>query len=91
MNNAKYVSEYKIEISFNDNKTVVADFKEIIFQEKRLIFQPLRDISFFKRFEVDYTILWSNGLDLAPEFLYFMAFHKDTRLQEQFKKWGYAA
>jgi hypothetical protein len=38
---------------------------------------------------VDYTISWENGLDLAPEFLYFLAFRNEPELQELFRKWGY--
>jgi len=35
------------------------------------------------------TIIWANGADLAPEYIYFKAFKDDPDLQEQFKKWGY--
>lgn len=88
---AKYISGYKIEITFSDKRSSIVDFKEILFNEERLIFKPLRDISYFQKFKVDYTIIWENGLDLAPEFLYFKAFQNDEDLQEQFKEWGYAA
>ncbi|NMM28971.1 MAG: hypothetical protein HHJ12_17205 [Glaciimonas sp.] len=35
------------------------------------------------------TVVWPNGLVLAPEFVYFTAFKNDPSLQSQFKKWGY--
>jgi len=35
------------------------------------------------------TLIWPNELDIAPEYLYFQAFKDDSRLNGQFKKWGY--
>jgi len=35
------------------------------------------------------TIVWSNGIDLAPEFIFFQAFKDERNLQLQFKAWGY--
>lgn len=37
------------------------------------VFEPLRDLAAFRSFRVDpelETIVWENGADLAPEFLY---------------------
>ena len=47
------------------------DFGEVIYSDKRPIFGELIDIAKFRQFKVDFdTIVWENGLDLAPEFLY---------------------
>lgn len=86
---AKYLEEYKIIINFSDEKNGQVDLKQTIFSDKRTIFSQLKDIEKFKNFKVDYTIIWSDELDLAPEFLYFKAFRNDPSMQTQFKKWGY--
>jgi hypothetical protein len=68
---ADYIEDYKISVTFNDDESGIIDLKEVIFNDKRPIFKELVDIAKFRQFEVDFdTIVWRNGLDLAPEFLY---------------------
>lgn len=68
---AKYLYNYQIELLFDTGETKVVDLKDTIFKDKREIFTPLREIDYFKRFEVKFnTIEWPNELDLAPEYLY---------------------
>jgi hypothetical protein len=58
------------------------------------MFEPLKDQSAFSCLVVDKeldTIAWSNGADLAPEYIYFQAFKHEPELQEQFRQWGYLA
>jgi hypothetical protein len=67
---AKYRDEYKIWIRFNDGIEGEVDLANELEGE---IFGPLRDISKFRAFKIDpvlETIVWENGADLAPEFLY---------------------
>jgi len=67
----KYIEDYKIEVAFEDNIKGIINFKNIIFSDKRPIFQELKDKKKFSQIKVDMdTIVWKNGLDLAPEFLY---------------------
>lgn len=67
---AKYIKDYKLEVAFDDNKKGVVDLKETIENDHREIFQELQDQKKFKRIKVDMdTVVWENGLDLAPEFL----------------------
>lgn len=68
---AHYVDAYRIHIEFSDQSSAVLDLKEIIWRDSRPLFQALREVDQFKHFQVaGDTIVWDNGLDLAPEFLY---------------------
>ena len=88
---ARYIEGYKVEVSFNDGKTGIADLSAAL---KGPVFEPLRDLSAFSQLRVDEeleTVVWPNGADLAPEYIYFQAFRNNPELQQQFKKWGYIA
>ncbi len=64
---AKYINEYKVWLSFNDGAEGEIDLSSELYGE---IFEPLKDISFFKSFTLQgHTLSWSNGADFAPEFL----------------------
>jgi len=86
---AKYQDDYKILVEFNDHRKEVVDLKDFILNGKLKPFKQLQNIEKFKNFTVDYTIKWSDELDLAPEYLYFKAFENDTKLKNKFKEWGY--
>ena len=48
----------------------MVDLKDELYGE---VFEPLKDMERFRSFKVDpdlETIVWENGADLAPEFLY---------------------
>ena len=67
---AKYVRGYVLWLSFNDGAEGQIDLEAELEGE---VFGPLRDPSQFQRFRVDpevQTVVWDNGADLAPEFLY---------------------
>ncbi len=86
---ADYIEDYKIEVSFNNGRKGIADLFDAL---RGPVFTPLKDKAFFSNFEVDNelaTIVWPNGADLAPEYIYFKAFRDDPELQTQFKQWGY--
>ena len=88
---AKHLNDFKILISFNDGKTGTVDLSQSLTGS---IFDPLKDIGIFSQLKVDKeidTIVWPNGADLAPEYLYFQAFKEVPELQNKFKKWGYIA
>ena len=65
---AKYVSEFVIFLKFNDGTEGTVDLADKL---KGPVFESLKDISYFKSFSLKaWTIEWTNGADLAPEFLY---------------------
>lgn len=67
---AKHLHDYTVWIRFNDGAEGEIDLEPELEGE---VFGPLRDKEVFRRFRVDpeiETLVWENGADLAPEFLY---------------------
>ena len=67
---AKYLHDYVIRLRFNNDAEGEIDLEEELEGE---VFEPLKDLEKFKSFKIDpdlQTIVWDNGADLAPEFLY---------------------
>lgn len=67
---AKYLHDYVIWLKFNDGAEGEVNLEDELYGE---VFEPLKDLEMFKSFRVDpvlETIVWENGADLAPEFLY---------------------
>lgn len=92
VNKATYVKDYTIRIVFDNGKSGIANLEKTIFNDERRIFSKLKNISHFQKFKVAHsTVVWSDELDLAPEYLFYLAFKEDVKLQEQFKIWGYIA
>ena len=86
---ARYLNAYCIEVAFNNGKKGIAELVDAL---KGPVFEPLKNLEVFASFKVDpdlETIVWENGVDLAPEFIYYQTFKNEASLQEQFKKWGY--
>jgi hypothetical protein len=68
---SKYLQQYQIWIKFNDGKEGIVDLADLILNDSREIISQLKDLKRFKSFKVEMdTIVWSNGADLAPEYLY---------------------
>jgi hypothetical protein len=67
---ARHVKDYRVWMKFQDGTEGEIDLKNELWGE---VFEALKDISFFQTLKVDpelHTIVWPNGADLAPEFLY---------------------
>ncbi len=67
---AKYLSDYKIQLVFNDGFKGIVDLKDSL---KGEVFEPLKNKEYFKNFKINsWTIEWEKA-DFAPEYLYKLA------------------
>jgi hypothetical protein len=67
---AKYVREFIVWVKFEDGTEGEVDLASELYGP---VFEPLKEIGYFKQVTVDPelgTIVWPNGADIAPEFLY---------------------
>ncbi|MCB0290219.1 MAG: DUF2442 domain-containing protein [Calditrichaeota bacterium] len=81
--NARYQSNYKIWLQFNNGTEGIVDLQDECSGE---IFEPLQDMNFFKSFILDKelgTIRWPNGADFAPEFLKDLLLNADQQVQSE--------
>jgi hypothetical protein len=65
-----YISEYKLLVTFEDGVVKLVDLEPYLDGE---IFEPLKDIDYFRTVRVNPdidTIVWDNDADLSPDFLY---------------------
>ena len=86
VNAAKYAGKYNLQLTSNNGKEGMVNLEDTVLKDKRKIFLKLQDISRFKNFKIDHgTVVWSDELDLAPEYLFYLAFKEDDGLQEQFR------
>jgi hypothetical protein len=67
---AKYIRDYVLLIKFDNGVKGEIDLSAELWGE---MFEPLRNLDSFRRFHIDNeinTIVWDNGADMAPDFLY---------------------
>lgn len=66
----QYLQDYQLKLKFNDGLEGTVDLSRELWG---LMFEPLKDKNLFSQVRLDKeldTIVWSNGADLAPEFLH---------------------
>lgn len=66
----RYLREFTLWVKFEDGTRGEIDLAAELYGP---VFEPLRDVDYFRQVRVDPelgTIVWPNGADLAPEFLY---------------------
>ena len=81
-----YVSEYKLLLTFEDGVVKLVDLKPYLDGE---IFEPLKDIDYFKTVRVNPdidTIVWDNDADMSPDFLYDIGVVKEQSANSALRK-----
>ena len=66
----KYLSEYKLLLTFEDDSLRQVDLAP---HRDGEVFEPLKDLSTFKSVHLNSdldTIVWQNGADMSADFLY---------------------
>jgi hypothetical protein len=67
---ARVLRPYILELTFSDGTHGEVDLEGELYGE---VFEPLRDPAYFAQGELDAvigTVVWPNGADFSPEFLY---------------------
>lgn len=67
---AKHIKNHTIYLRFSDGSEGEINLEHEL---DGVIFAPLKSISYFKKFSLNrelHTVVWPNGADFAPEFLY---------------------
>lgn len=67
---ATHVRDYILHLRFSDGAEGDVDLSKEL---DGTVFRPLRDPDYFRKFTVHpelHTVVWPNGADFAPEFLY---------------------
>ena len=64
------IGPYSLEVTFTDGMRREINLEAEL---RGAVFEPLRDPEYFAKARVDHvlgTVVWPNGADFAPEFLY---------------------
>jgi hypothetical protein len=68
---AQALPAYRLWVRFSDEAEGEVGLERFVFDDPRPIVAALRDPLLFAQARVDLdTVVWPNGFDLAPEFLY---------------------
>jgi hypothetical protein len=65
---AKHIEGHRVDVRFNDGTAGEVDLSKSL---EGPIFEPLRDVEYFRRFCIEgHTLSWPNSADFAPEYLH---------------------
>ena len=60
--------DYTLLITFADGKKRIYDARPLL---EKAVFSPLKNPAFFMRAKAEYgTVVWTEDIDIAPEYLY---------------------
>ena len=68
--NVNYIGKYRLKLKFENNEVKEVDLSNYL---EGAIFEPLKDIEFFKKVSLNSdidTVVWPNNADYSPDFLY---------------------
>lgn len=88
---AKYIHDKVLLIEFEEyNKQYTVDMQDYIIQKPFKLARELQDNEKFSGFKIEYGVIcWSNGFDIAPEYLFYLANKENSEYKEVFHEWGY--
>ena len=68
----KYLSDYKLEVEFDNDEKIIADFKDFLFQNHSPMTTQFKDKERFKNVSIDFGHLtWEDGeMDISAESVY---------------------
>ena len=77
----QYDADYRLRLAFEDGSVRLVDLRDHLEGE---VFEPLKDLQAFKtaRLNPDLdTVVWDNGADMSPDFLYEIGVPVDLQIQ----------
>ena len=90
IDDAEYLGNYRVHLTFNDGREGVVDLYPLINDKPQSVFAAFSDEAFVRQFGLEHgTLCWPGERDVAAEYLYFLTFRDDPALQGLFREWGY--
>ena len=87
---ALYLGNHRFALRFSDGRSGTVDLRPVAGEGPETALAPLADEDRVRNFRLEHgTLCWPGDLDLAPEYLYFLAFRDDPALHDRFAAWGY--
>lgn len=84
----RYLGGHRLWVEFNDGRAGELEWNA---GGDGPMVEPLHDAAFFAKVRLNPTwgiLEWPNGYDVAPEWLYFLAFASDPAVRRRFWQWS---